>query len=70
MAVIRINTDACKGCGLCASFCPKGIIVLDAGAINKKGYNPARCKDDIMLLCTGCANCARMCPDACIEVER
>jgi len=68
MAMIRINTDACKGCGLCAYVCPKGIIVLDMVAINKKGYNSARCKD--MSLCTGCANCARMCPDVCIEVER
>ena len=68
MALIKINIDACKGCGLCAHVCPKGIIVLDAGMINKKGYNPARCKD--MSQCTGCASCARMCPDVCIEVER
>lgn len=68
MASIKINIDACKGCGLCAHVCPKGIIVLDKGAINKKGYNPARCKD--ASLCTGCASCARMCPDVCIEVER
>jgi 2-oxoglutarate ferredoxin oxidoreductase subunit delta len=68
MALIKINIDACKGCGLCAHACPKGIIVLDTAVINKKGYNPARCKDNS--LCTGCASCARMCPDVCIEVER
>jgi 2-oxoglutarate ferredoxin oxidoreductase subunit delta len=68
MAIVRIKIDACKGCGLCASVCPKAILVLDSGAINKKGYNPARCIDQSK--CTGCASCARMCPDVCIEVER
>lgn len=68
MALVRINTDACKGCGLCASVCPKSILVLDSTIINKKGYNPARCTD--MTKCIGCASCARMCPDVCIEVER
>lgn len=68
MAIVKINVDACKGCGLCAHVCPKGIIVLDKAVINKKGYNPAHCSD--MAQCTGCASCARMCPDVCIEVER
>jgi len=34
MAFIKINIDACKGCGLCAHVCPKGIIVLDMAAID------------------------------------
>ncbi len=68
MAMIRINIDACKGCGLCAHACPRQIIVLDTAVINKKGYNPARCIDQGR--CTGCMSCARMCPDVCIQVER
>ncbi len=68
MALVRINTDACKGCSLCVSVCPKGILVLDDSVINRKGYSPARCAD--MTKCIGCMSCARMCPDVCIEVER
>lgn len=68
MPIVRINIDACKGCGLCVHACPKQVLAIDANAINKKGYNPARSAHPDK--CTGCASCARMCPDVCIEVER
>ena len=68
MPIVRINIDACKGCGLCVHVCPKQVLVIDSNAINKKGYNPARFAHPDK--CTGCASCARMCPDVCIEVER
>ena len=41
MAKVTFNTDLCKGCGLCVSACPKGILALDTNQINKKGYSPA-----------------------------
>ncbi len=68
MARITINTERCKGCGLCVSACPLDILILSSEAINKKGYSPAKCID--MDRCSGCASCAIMCPDVCIEVER
>ena len=37
MAKITFNTDLCKGCGLCVSACPKGILALDTNQINKQG---------------------------------
>lgn len=68
MAKIEVDNSFCKGCGLCASACPKGIIELDAQTINEKGYHPAHCIDNTK--CIGCAMCATMCPDAAITVWR
>lgn len=68
MARITIDTERCKGCGLCVNACPVSILILSSESINKKGYSPAECID--MDRCTGCTSCAIMCPDVCIEVER
>ena len=68
MAKVIMNEDACKGCGLCVTVCPKKIIILSETRINAKGYNPAEITD--MDKCTGCANCAKMCPDFVLTVER
>ena len=61
---IAIDTERCKGCGLCVAVCPKGSIVI-CDKSNKKGYFPAR---QANAECTGCALCALVCPDAAIEV--
>lgn len=37
MAKIIINTEACKGCGLCTLACPKKILAISAHS-NNKGY--------------------------------
>jgi 2-oxoglutarate ferredoxin oxidoreductase subunit delta len=63
---IIINTERCKGCGLCVAVCPKSGIVL-AKKSNKSGYFPAQPSNAD---CTGCAVCAIICPDATIEVQQ
>ena len=68
MQKVTIKTDSRKGCGLCASVCPKKIIELAAGEINKKGHHPARVTDGQK--CIACAFCAMMCPDCVIKVEK
>ena len=68
MAKVTFRTDLCKGCGLCVSACPKGILAIDAEQINKKGYSPAVMTDQEQ--CIGCAFCATMCPDCIITVEK
>ena len=68
MNKVTFRTDRCKGCGLCASVCPKKIIALDTSALNAKGYHPAEMTD--MEKCLGCAMCAMMCPDVAITVEK
>ena len=68
MAKVSFNEDRCKGCGLCVTACPKGIVALEKEKINAKGYHPASVKE--MEKCIGCASCALMCPDTVITVER
>lgn len=68
MAKVTFQTDLCKGCGLCVSFCPKGCLRIDTDQINKKGYSPAVMADPDK--CIGCAFCATMCPDCIITVEK
>ena len=63
---IIIDTERCKGCGLCVAACPKNSIVISEKS-NKNGYFPAQANNNT---CTGCAMCAVICPEAIIEVQR
>jgi len=57
---IDIFRDWCKGCGICAAFCPRGCIKMnEAGepvVVNAKR-------------CTGCGWCELHCPDFAICVR-
>jgi 2-oxoglutarate ferredoxin oxidoreductase subunit delta len=63
---IIINTERCKGCGLCVTVCPKNSIVISKQS-NKTGCFPAQTSNAD---CTGCCLCALICPEAIIEVYR
>lgn len=65
---ITINEFYCKGCGLCVSVCPKGILVLDETRINLNGYHSSTVID--MDKCVACGSCTKMCPDAAILLEQ
>ena len=61
---INIYRDWCKGCGICAAFCPRQCLGLDAEG------NPVVEKSE---RCTGCRWCELHCPDFAIcvrEVEK
>ena len=68
MAKVTISEEACKGCGLCTTVCPKKIVELSKDKINSKGFHPAQVTNQEE--CIGCAFCATMCPDCIIKVER
>jgi len=64
---IKIDTERCKGCGLCVEVCPKKVIAISKHS-NKNGYFPVEVVN--IIDCFGCALCAIMCPDTAIEVYR
>jgi len=65
--LVIIDKERCKGCGLCVSVCPFGVLII-TNELNRYGYNVAAVSAPDK--CTGCAMCAQMCPDAAIEVYR
>ncbi len=67
MPQILFREERCKGCKLCATACPRKLIVMSE-RINEMGYHPAAIVDADK--CTGCALCAIMCPDLVIEVVK
>ncbi|MDR1406105.1 MAG: 4Fe-4S dicluster domain-containing protein [Prevotellaceae bacterium] len=64
---IEVNTERCKGCGVCIVNCAAGVIALNKN-VNAKGYHYLYMNNPDA--CTGCINCATVCPDACITVYR
>ncbi len=71
MAIIKgkivVDTERCKGCGVCVASCPCDVLGLSS-EVNGKGYPFA-----VMVnpdACTGCASCGIICPDSCITVYR
>ena len=64
---IVVDTERCKGCGVCVASCPCDVLELSA-EVNSKGYPAAQMKNPDA--CTGCASCGIICPDSCITVYR
>lgn len=66
--MIKIDTELCKGCGLCVDTCPKKILIIDPNIINLSGYNVV----SIINLdkCTQCSLCAIRCPDLVFTIEK
>ncbi len=63
-----IDTQRCKGCGLCVVACPCQVLALQRKEVNNRGYHYAYMADAEK--CIGCQSCALVCPDACIDVYR
>ena len=58
---ITIKTVRCKGCGICAAFCPKSVLaVSELGKIQVVNGDA----------CIGCGQCELRCPDYAIFVDK
>ena len=63
----HLDSDRCKGCGLCVTVCPKKVLEISK-TVNVKGYYPAyqaRPED-----CIFCSTCCIMCPDVAITITQ
>jgi len=65
MAKLELDREHCKGCLLCTTVCPKGIL-KKGDEFNCLGYYAVTLEGEDR--CTGCALCAEMCPDVAILV--
>jgi 2-oxoglutarate ferredoxin oxidoreductase subunit delta len=63
---LAVAVERCKGCELCLTACPHGVLALDVTVVNRLGYHPVRLTDAAG--CTSCVICARVCPDAVFTV--
>jgi NAD-dependent dihydropyrimidine dehydrogenase PreA subunit len=59
VTTLKLITERCVGCGLCAEVCPHGVLFMD----NKKVQIVN--KD----LCMECGGCAKNCPVSAISVH-
>ncbi len=54
-----LNPNWCKGCGICAAFCPKGALEI----VNEKVQRVANVE------CVLCGQCELRCPDYAIYIN-
>jgi NAD-dependent dihydropyrimidine dehydrogenase PreA subunit len=57
--LVKVDSDECKGCGLCVESCPPKCLELQPG-LNQFGVHPARYNGEG---CTGCGICFFCCPE-------
>ena len=56
---LKLDSDECKGCGLCVSACPPRVLRL-SDRLNRYGYHPLTYRGSG---CTGCGICYLVCPE-------
>ena len=66
--IVVIKKDRCKGCEMCISVCPKGILELDDESVNNSGYHAIKVTNEEE--CIACASCGLICPDGAINIYK
>lgn len=56
---VTIDTEECKGCGVCVDACPPKCLMLQP-ELNAYGVHPARYTGEN---CSGCGICFYVCPE-------
>lgn len=64
---VVVDTDRCKGCGLCVEACPQNVLALSS-EVNAKSYHYAEMAEPEK--CVGCSACGYVCPDAVLTIYR
>jgi 2-oxoglutarate ferredoxin oxidoreductase subunit delta len=62
----KAQKERCKGCALCVSVCPLGLLTMSKD-VNNKGTRYVTLTDPEK--CTGCGLCYTVCPECCIEIK-
>jgi 2-oxoglutarate ferredoxin oxidoreductase subunit delta len=62
---IHLIPERCKGCQLCVTYCPRGVLEMSS-LFNSKGYHPPQVRD--ANACVACELCAMLCPEFAIYV--
>jgi 2-oxoglutarate ferredoxin oxidoreductase subunit delta len=57
--LVELNSEECKGCGLCVEACPPKVLKLTE-RLNHYGYHPV---EYLGAGCTGCGICFFACPE-------
>ena len=57
--MVIVNSEECKGCGLCVAACPPKVMRLGE-LLNRYGYHTA---EYLGSGCTGCGICFFACPE-------
>lgn len=56
--LVELNSEECKGCGLCVEACPpRGLFLSEK--LNRYGLHPVAYRSG----CTGCGICFFVCPE-------
>ena len=56
---VYIDIAWCKGCGICAAFCPKNVLEIIDGKVHVKDQDG----------CIACGMCEMRCPDYAIYLD-
>jgi 2-oxoglutarate ferredoxin oxidoreductase subunit delta len=59
---VYIIPERCKGCELCISFCPRGVLIVSEQT-NAKGYHYPDVKPGMQSECVHCEFCTMICPE-------
>ena len=64
--MVYIDKEACKGCGICISVCPKNILTFTKD-LNQKGIPYPKIIDEDK--CIQCGICITVCPKKAVETK-